>query len=186
MSNNLRIALRFLTARKRSMLMSLTGIIFGVGFFIVTQAQTSGFEQFFIRTILGTNGAIRIEDKMQDTIFAMAAAGHLPAWLAAVHPRHKVPHHAELAVGAGVILIVTVLDVGAAIGFSSFTVLTYYAVTNAAALTLSRAERRWPPAIAVAGLAGCVVIAASLRARTSLAGMAVLGVGMILFAIRRR
>ncbi|SDS27657.1 FtsX-like permease family protein [Opitutus sp. GAS368] len=76
MSNNLRIALRFLTARKRSMLMSLAGIIFGVGFFIVTQAQTSGFEQFFIRTILGTNGAIRIEDKMQDTIFAMAAAGH--------------------------------------------------------------------------------------------------------------
>ena len=76
MSNNLRIALRFLTARKRSMLMSLAGIIFGIGFFIVTQAQTSGFEQFFIRTILGTNGAIRIEDKFQDTIFAMAAAGH--------------------------------------------------------------------------------------------------------------
>lgn len=78
MSNNLRIALRFLTARKRSMLMSLAGIIFGVGFFIVTQAQTSGFEQFFIHTILGTNGAIRIEDKFQDTIFAMAAAGHNP------------------------------------------------------------------------------------------------------------
>jgi len=58
------------------MLMSLAGIIFGVGFFIVTQAQTSGFEQFFIRTILGTNGAIRIEDKIQDTIFAMAVAGH--------------------------------------------------------------------------------------------------------------
>lgn len=76
MLTNLRIALRFLTARKRSMLMSLAGIIFGVGFFIVTQAQTSGFEQFFIRTILGTNGAVRIEDKIQDTIFAMAAGGH--------------------------------------------------------------------------------------------------------------
>jgi lipoprotein-releasing system permease protein len=76
LSTNLRIALRFLTARKRSMLMSLAGIIFGVGFFIVTQAQTSGFEQFFIRTILGTNGAIRIEDKIQATIFAIAAAGH--------------------------------------------------------------------------------------------------------------
>lgn len=76
MSTNLRIAIRFLTAKKRSMLMSLAGIVFGVGFFIVTQAQTSGFEQFFIRTILGTNGAIRIEDKFQDTIFAMAAAGH--------------------------------------------------------------------------------------------------------------
>ena len=76
MSTNLRIAIRFLTARKRSMLMSLAGIIFGVGFFIVTQAQTSGFEQFFIKTILGTNGAIRIEDKFQATIFAMRVAGH--------------------------------------------------------------------------------------------------------------
>lgn len=75
MSTNLRIALRFLTARKRAMLMSLAGIIFGVGFFIVTQAQTSGFEQFFIKTILGTNGAIRIEDKWQLSIFAMAAEG---------------------------------------------------------------------------------------------------------------
>ncbi|MBI2513651.1 MAG: ABC transporter permease [Opitutae bacterium] len=58
------------------MLMSLAGIVFGVGFFIVTQAQTSGFEDFFIKTILGTNGAIRIEDKFQDTIYAMNAAGH--------------------------------------------------------------------------------------------------------------
>lgn len=75
-STNLRIAIRFLTAKKRSMLMSLAGIVFGVGFFIVTQAQTSGFEDFFIKTILGTNGAIRIEDRFQDTIYAMAAAGH--------------------------------------------------------------------------------------------------------------
>jgi len=57
------------------MLMSLTGIIFGVGFFIVTQAQTSGFEEFFVRTILGTNGAIRIEDRFQDTMFYMVATG---------------------------------------------------------------------------------------------------------------
>jgi len=71
MSPNLRIALRFLTARKRSMAMSLAGIVFGVGFFIVTQAQTSGFEEFFIKTILGTNGAIRVQDKIQSTLFTM-------------------------------------------------------------------------------------------------------------------
>jgi len=75
MSPNLRIALRFLTARKRSMAMSLMGIVFGVGFFIVTQAQTSGFEQFFIKTILGTNGAIRIQDRFQPTLFTMQSEG---------------------------------------------------------------------------------------------------------------
>ena len=75
MSPNFRIALRFLTAKKRAMLMSLACIVLGVGLFIITQATTSGFEKFFIRTILGTNGAIRIADKMQDTMGAMYAAG---------------------------------------------------------------------------------------------------------------
>ena len=75
MSSNLRIALRFLLAKKRSMLMSLAGIVFGVGFFVVTQAQTSGFQEFYIKTILGTNGAIRIEDRFQETIRNLAAGG---------------------------------------------------------------------------------------------------------------
>ena len=46
--------------------MSLFGITLGIAFFVITQAQTSGFEAFFIRTILGTNGAIRISDSFQD------------------------------------------------------------------------------------------------------------------------
>ena len=46
--------------------MSLLGIVLGIAFFVITQAQTSGFEAFFIRTILGTNGAIRISDRFQD------------------------------------------------------------------------------------------------------------------------
>lgn len=71
MSPNLRIAYRFLTAKKRAMLMSLSCIVLGVGLFIVTQATTSGFEQFFIKTILGTNGAIQIQDRIQDTIRTM-------------------------------------------------------------------------------------------------------------------
>lgn len=53
------------------MLMSLSGIVFGVGLFIITQAQTSGFEQFFTRTALGTDGALHIEDRAdQDTVGA--------------------------------------------------------------------------------------------------------------------
>jgi lipoprotein-releasing system permease protein len=71
MSPNFRIALRFLTAKKRAMLMSLACIVLGVGLFVVTQATTSGFEKFFIKTILGTNGAIRISDKIQETIRTM-------------------------------------------------------------------------------------------------------------------
>ena len=61
------LALRYVISRKRPMAMSLMGIVFGISFFVLTQAQTAGFEAFFIRTILGTNGAILISDRFQNT-----------------------------------------------------------------------------------------------------------------------
>ena len=64
---SLELAWHFVLARKRPMLLSLAGIVFGVAFFVITQAQTSGFEKFFVQTILGTNGSIRISDEFQDT-----------------------------------------------------------------------------------------------------------------------
>lgn len=73
MSSNFRIALRFLTAKRRAMAMSLSCIILGVGLFIVTQATTSGFEDLFVQTILGTNGAVRVEDRIQRTMRSIAA-----------------------------------------------------------------------------------------------------------------
>jgi lipoprotein-releasing system permease protein len=76
MSPNFRIALRFLTAKKRAMLMSLSCIILGIGLFVVTQATTSGFQGFFIKTILGTNGAILIQDKLQATMRSIDAGGY--------------------------------------------------------------------------------------------------------------
>jgi hypothetical protein len=119
------------------------------------------------------------------TAFAMAAARDLPPFLAAVHPKHQTPHRAELAAGGVILLLVAVLDVGAAIGFSSFAVLAYYAVANAAALTLSAAERRWPRPLAALGLAGCVVVALSLPAASAIGGAIVLGAGLLVFGIRR-
>lgn len=73
MMTNWLIALRFLLSRKRAMLMSFSGIVFGVAFFIVTQAQTSGFQQFFIQTILGVDGMLRVEDRFQSTLRSMEA-----------------------------------------------------------------------------------------------------------------
>jgi APA family basic amino acid/polyamine antiporter len=119
------------------------------------------------------------------TMFAMAAAHDLPAALAAVHTRYKVPHRAELVVGGCVVLLVAFLDVGEAIGFSSFTVLAYYAIANAAALTLPREQRRWPRPIAALGLGGCVLVAASLPARTVLSGLGVLSLGLAGLGIAR-
>ncbi|SDT88313.1 lipoprotein-releasing system permease protein [Verrucomicrobium sp. GAS474] len=65
MKPSLYIALRFTAARKRSLVFSLSGVILGVAFFICTQAQTQGFEKFFIETVLGTSGAVTVGDRFQ-------------------------------------------------------------------------------------------------------------------------
>ena len=120
------------------------------------------------------------------TTFAMAAAGDLPGWLDAVHPRYRVPHRAEIAIGATVIALVAVLDVSGAIGFSSFAVLVYYAVTNASALTLPPDGRRRARPVAVLGLVGCLGVATSLPSAAVTSGMILLAAGAAVFAIRRR
>ncbi|MER5458201.1 APC family permease [Micromonospora sp. NPDC002389] len=120
------------------------------------------------------------------TTLAMARRRDLPAALAAVHPVHRVPHRAELAVAAVVILVVALGDVRAAIGFSSVTVLVYYAITNAAALTLGRDPARRLPvrALAVVGLVGCILLAVNLPLTSVLAGLGVLALGAAWYALR--
>jgi APA family basic amino acid/polyamine antiporter len=120
------------------------------------------------------------------TMFAMASEGDLPRWLAAVHPRTRVPHRAEITVGAVVTAAALLVDLGGAIGFSSFTVLGYYAITNAAALRLRPDERLWPRGLAVGGLAGCLALAFALPLATVGAGAGVMAAGALAFALRRR
>jgi APA family basic amino acid/polyamine antiporter len=115
------------------------------------------------------------------TTFAMARDGHLPRQLAAVHPRFGVPHHAEVAVGVVVAVLVAFTDLRAAIGFSSFAVLTYYAIANASAWTL-----RTGRIVSGAGLAGCVVLAFTLPLSSVITGCAVLAVGAIAWLVRNR
>jgi lipoprotein-releasing system permease protein len=60
------IAVRFLLAHKRSMGFSTLGVSLGVGLFIAALAQTQGFEQFYIQTVLGSEGSLVITDRFQE------------------------------------------------------------------------------------------------------------------------
>jgi len=59
------IALRFLTHRKRALLLSLSGVVFGVAIFICTQAQTQGFTRYFIESNIGSNGALVVKSRFR-------------------------------------------------------------------------------------------------------------------------
>jgi basic amino acid/polyamine antiporter, APA family len=115
------------------------------------------------------------------TVFAMASGGDLPRFFALVHARHHVPHRAELVVGVFVATAAAMADVRSAIGFSSFAVLIYYAIANAAAFTLGKAERRWPRWLSVAGLVGCVVVAFSLPTASVIGGGVLFAVGVVVY-----
>ena len=91
---------------------------------------------------------------------AMGRRGHLPRLFARVDASGQTPAPAVLLVAGVVAVLVGLGSIRAAWSFSAVTVLLYYAITNAAALKLPRAERLYPRAVSWLGLAGCVGLAA--------------------------
>jgi len=120
------------------------------------------------------------------TMFAMAADRKLPSYLAKVHPVHMVPHLAEITVGLILTTIVLLVDVRSAIGFSSFTVLLYYAITNLAAFTLKEDERIYGRKLAVLGLIGCLILSFSLPIASVIGGSLVMLIGLAVFLLQAR
>jgi basic amino acid/polyamine antiporter, APA family len=122
------------------------------------------------------------------TGLAMARERDLPVWLDAVHPRYRVPHRAELTVAAVVVVLVLTTDLRGAIGFSSFGVLLYYFVANAAAYRQGRDVRRFPRWLQLVGCAGCLVLVATLPWPSVVAGLVVfvIGIGVRVVRLRRR
>jgi basic amino acid/polyamine antiporter, APA family len=120
------------------------------------------------------------------TTLAMARQRDLPGWLAGVHPRHHVPHHAEIALGLVVCVLAATVDLRSVIGFSSFGVLIYYAIANASAYTQPRAQRRWPRALNVCGVAGCLLLVATLPWQSVVVGLGIFAIGLAGRAIALR
>ncbi len=118
------------------------------------------------------------------TSLAMAREADLPRWLAAVHPRFRVPHRAELVLAAVICVIVGVADLRGAIGFSSFGVLIYYLVANVSAYTQTGENRRYPRALQLTGAAACVALVAALPPESVIAGLLMFAAGVVYRLLR--
>lgn len=113
------------------------------------------------------------------TTFAMARNHDLPHWLAAVHPRYQVPHHAEIALAVVVCALVLTADLRSVIGFSSFGVLVYYLIANLSAASQPAAQRRWPRALNIVGAVGCVTLVVTLPVTSVIAGVLMFAIGLL-------
>jgi basic amino acid/polyamine antiporter, APA family len=120
------------------------------------------------------------------TALSMARRRELPGYLDAVHAKHRTPYRAEATAAVLVSAIVLVADLRGAIGFSSFAVLTYYALANASAWRLTDAERRWPRWLAGLGVGLCLLLAVTLPLVAVVGGAILLASGSLIWLATRR
>lgn len=136
-------------------------------------------------TVAATGSLLALILGISRTTLAMARDRHLPSGLAVVHPHTQAPYRAEIVVGVIVAAVTATVDLRGIIGFSSFGVLLYYAIANASAWTLTRAEGRPPRAVPAAGLVGCLILALTLPWQSVAGGAAVVGLGAAIYFLRR-
>ena len=150
----------------------------------VSTAGSAGLEPFVrVGAVIAAAGALlALLLGVSRTVLAMARDGHMPRGLDAIHSRFAVPHRAEVAVGVIVAVLAGSLDLGHAIGFSSFAVLIYYLIANISAWTLTAHWR--DRSIPVLGGAGCLLLAFALPMTSVVSGSFVLIAGMALWFIR--
>lgn len=122
------------------------------------------------------------------TSLAMARERDLPGPLARISTRTGAPVVSEALIALIAIAIALLLQPAQLVAASSAAVLVYYAIAHLSALRQPEAERWQPRLVAGAGLAGCLVLVASLPAASLIgtAGILVIGLGARALALRAR
>jgi APA family basic amino acid/polyamine antiporter len=117
---------------------------------------------------------------------AMGRRGDMPRVLARVNAKGTTPVPAVVLTGLTIAGLALWGDIKATWSFSAFTVLVYYAITNAAALRLPPEQRRYPKWVACLGLAGCLFLAFWVETRIWMLGLCLIAAGLVWHMIARR
>ena len=144
--------------------------------FVVSTAALTALLSVLLNLILG----------LSRVVLSMGRRGDLPAFTARLNAARTTPYVAVLLVGLVIAALVSLESVRTTWSFAAMTVLAYYAITNLAALQLSRDERLYHPLFAWLGLAGCLVLACWVDAVLWVIGMAIAATGILLPRILRR
>lgn len=119
-------------------------------------------------------------------LLAMSRRGDMPTALARLDGDEGSPRRAVVVIGVLIAAMAATGSVETTWSFSAFTVLIYYALTNLAALRLPPERRLYPRWISVAGLVSCLGLAFWVEPEVWLAGLALIGAGLVWHQIARR
>ena len=119
-------------------------------------------------------------------ILAMARRKDLPPFLDKIQGRYHIPQAAIITTGFFILLILFTGTFDYIVMTATFAILLYYSITNIAALKQIPEDQRYPKAVPLAGLAGCIAMSVSLPLNVILPGAGLLLIGFLLRFILHR
>jgi APA family basic amino acid/polyamine antiporter len=119
-------------------------------------------------------------------VLAMGRRSDLPHATARLNADGTTPWVAVIFVGVIITALASIGSVKTTWAFSAFTVLIYYAITNLAALRLTREQRLYSPLFAWCGLGACLFLAFWVEWRIWLTGLGLIALGLLWHVLRRR
>lgn len=128
-------------------------------------------------TIAALGALLNLLPGVSRTALAMARHHDLPTFFSHVDTRRSLPVRAEIAIACAASLIVLMFELRSSIALSGVGVLSYYAITNASALTLE--SRRRQKVTAAIGLVSCLALLVTLPVGIVVTGSIVLLIGVI-------
>jgi APA family basic amino acid/polyamine antiporter len=141
--------------------------------FIVSIGAMIATASVLLTTILGVS---RI-------VFAMGRSNDLPSFVSRLHPRFSTPHYAIWLTGAFMVAAILLADLSLVVTISTFAMLVYYLIANAAAMKIPASKRRYPCVIPVIGIITCIGLMAFLGPNAWIIGLAGLGVGVVVYVL---
>ena len=119
-------------------------------------------------------------------VFAMGRSNDLPSSVSRLHPRFSTPHYAIWLTGSFMIAAILLADLSLVVTVSTFAMLVYYLIANAAAMKIPATKRRYPAVIPVIGAFTCIGLMAFLGPNAWIIGFAGLGTGVSVYILLKR
>ncbi|MCC6489821.1 MAG: amino acid permease [Candidatus Hydrogenedentes bacterium] len=119
-------------------------------------------------------------------LLAMGRRGDMPARMARLDRTRATPVAAVLTAGALIAGLTLVGSVKTTWSFSAFTVLIYYAITNAAALAMPPRLWIFPRLVPIVGLIACLFLALWVEWHIWLTGLALIAAGLVWHCLMNR
>lgn len=143
---------------------------------VITVAAITAMLGVLLNLILG----------LSRVLLGMARRRDIPSIFSHINPKSKSPVASILVTSLVIAILVMSGDIVFTWSFSAFTVLIYYAITNLSALMLPADLRLYPRIIPVSGLFGCLFLAIWIEPHIWIAGLILIGAGLLWHAAARR